>query len=324
VGTVETIRGPIDTAELGTTSMHEHVFVRTMDLERNYPERWDEEARVADAVTQLRELKALGFDSIVDPTVVGLGRDVALVRRINEQVDLNIVPATGIYTYNDVPFPFLHVGPGTTLGGEEPMVGLFVKDITEGIAGTGIKAAFLKCAIDAPGLTPGVERIMRSVARAHRLTGVPITVHTNPHNHSGRDAQRVLREEGVDLSRVVMGHSGDTTDVDYLEELADQGSLLGMDRFGLDLLLPMEDRVDTIAKLCEAGYTDRIVLAHDASCHIDWFPADVKNQAAPRWHFRHLTEDVLPALRDRDVSDDQITTMLVANPRRHFEHVGAY
>ena len=91
-----------------------------------------------------------------------------------------------------------------------------------------------------------------------------------------------------------------------------------MDRFGLDVLLPFEERVDTVAELCRRGYTERVVLAHDASCSIDWFPAEARKAAAPNWNYRHISEDVLPALRERGVEDAQITTMLVDNPRRHF------
>jgi len=321
---VETVRGAIESADLGTTLMHEHVFVLSPDMLVNYPAGWDEDLRVADAVDKLSRLKALGVDTIVDPTVVGLGRYIPRVARVNEQVDINIVAATGMYTYNDVPFAFHYVGPGTLLGGEEPMVDLFVNDVITGIAGTSVKAAFFKCAIDAQGLTPGVERVMRAVGRAHRLTGAPITVHTDVHNSGGRDVQRVLGEEGVDLSRVVVGHSGDSTDLAYLKGLADAGSFLGMDRFGIDLILPFEERVATVVALCEQGYADRMVLSHDASCYIDWFPAGVIKEAAPNWHYEHIHRDVLPALRERGVTDDQITTMLVTNPRRYFENTGAY
>lgn len=324
MATVETVKGPIDTAELGETLMHEHVFVLTPELDVNYPEDWDEEAQVAGAVTKLRRLAATGVRTIVDPTVLGLGRDVARVARIAAQVDLHIVVATGLYTYNDLPFRFQYAGPNTPFGGEDPLVDYFVADITDGIAGTRIKAAFLKCAIDAPGLTPGVERTLRAVAQAHRRTGVPITVHTAVHNRSGLDAQRVLASEGVDLTRVVIGHVGDSTDLDYLKRLADAGSLLGMDRFGIDALLPTAERVATVAALCEAGYGPSMVLSHDASCYIDWFPNGMVPRMAPNWHYEHIANDVLPALRERGVSDAEITTMLVDNPRRYFEQIGAY
>jgi phosphotriesterase-related protein len=321
---VATVRGPVDVGKLGETLMHEHVFVLTPELVNNYPEDWDEEAQVAGAIDALRRLHGLGVGTIVDPTVIGLGRYLPRIQRLAAQVDLNIIVATGLYTYNDVPHRFHYVGPGTVLGGPDPLVDYFVRDITEGIMDTGVRAAFLKCAIDQPGLTPGVERTMRAVARAHRQTGAPITVHTDVHNESGLTAQRVLGEEGVDLSRVVVGHSGDSTDLDYLKRLADAGSLLGMDRFGVDVILPTDQRVDTLVKLCEQGYAERMVLSQDASCYIDWFPNKMLTGAVPNWHYEHIHRDVLPILRERGVSDAQTATMLVDNPRRYFENVSAY
>ncbi len=315
---VETVRGPVEETQLGTTLMHEHVFVLTPDLLANYPAGWEEESRVEDAITRLSRLKAQGVDTIVDPTVVGLGRYIPRIERINQSVDINIVAATGLYTYNELPFGLQFAGPGTPMGGDEPMLDLFVRDVTEGIAGTRVKAAFLKCAIDEPGLTPGVERVMRAVARAHLVTGAPITVHTSVHNQGGTVTQRVLAEEGVDLGRVVIGHCGDSADVGYLTGLADRGSLLGMDRFGLDAILPFEQRVDTVAHLCRLGYAERLVLSQDASCYIDWFPEGLMTRYAPNWHYEHVVADVLPALADRGVTPEQITTMLVDNPRSYF------
>ncbi len=324
MGEVATARGPIGTETLGRTLMHEHVFVLSPEIATNHPYGWDEEARVAQAVDKLNQLKAAGIDSIVDPTVVGLGRYIPRIQRIAEQTELNIVVATGLYTYNDLPHYFDYRGPGTLLGGDEPMVEMFVTDITEGIAGTGVKAAFLKCATDHQGVTAGVERVLRAVAKAHRATGAPILTHTHAASRQGDHQQRVFAEEGVDLSRVVIGHCGDTTDLDYLEGLIARGSYVGMDRFGLDLLLPFEDRVATVAALCERGHADRVVLAHDASCFIDWLPEEELPVAAPNWHYLHITNDVLPALRARGVTEEQIDQMLVANPRAYFERTGAY
>jgi phosphotriesterase-related protein len=118
---------------------------------------------------------------------------------------------------------------------------------------------------------------------------------------------------------VVFGHSGDSPDLDYLRELLDTGGFLGMDRFGLDVLLPTDQRVQTIATLVEQGYADQLVLAHDASCHIDWFPPGLVPEFAPNWHFTFIHDTVLPALRDAGVTEEQLTTMLVDNPRRYFE-----
>jgi phosphotriesterase-related protein len=324
---VQTVKGPIDTADLGPTLMHEHVFVLTPDLLQNYPNypaSWDEEERVTDAIEKLRRLAALGVRSIVDPTVVGLGRYIPRVQRIANEVDLNIIAATGLYTYDELPHTFNYIGPGTAMGGDDPMVDMFIGDITDGIAGTGVKAAFLKCAIDQPGLTQGVERVLRAVAKAHRATGAPITVHTFVGNQSGLIAQQVFRDEGVDLTRVVIGHSGDSTDLDYLKKLADAGSILGMDRFGAEVLLPTADRINTIVSLCADGYADRMVLAHDASCYIDWFNPDLIKAIMPNWHYEHISNDVLPALREAGVTDDQIRAMMEDNPRRYFEKIGPY
>jgi len=318
MASIASVRGPVELGKLGTTLMHEHVFVLSEELRTNYPTYWDEEKRVSDAIDKLRKLKAVGVDTIVDPTVVGLGRYIPRIVRINAEVDINIIPATGIYTYNELPFFFHYTGPGTMFGGDEPMVDLFVRDIEEGIAGTTVKAAFLKCAIELQGLTPGVERAMRAVAGAHNRTGVPITVHTNVHNKSGTVAQQVFREEGCDLSKIVIGHSGDSTDLAYLIELMEAGSFIGMDRFGIDVLLPFEDRVSTVAELCKRGYAERMVLSQDASCFIDWLPQALIPEMLPDWTFTHIHEKVLPALRERGVTEEQITTMMVDNPRRYF------
>lgn len=316
---VQTATGSIDSSRLGRTLAHEHVFVLGEEFRENYQDDWNEDEKIADAVAQLTELKGLGIDTIMDPTVLGLGRYIPRIQRIAEQIELNILVATGLYTYNEIPFQFHYTGPGLMFDTAEPLTKLFVKDLTDGIADTGVRAAFLKCAIEEQGLTPGVERVIRAVAQASVQTGAPITVHTNPHTESGLVAQRVLLEEGADLSKVVIGHCGDTTDLSYLMQIADAGSLLGMDRFGLDVLLPYDDRIATLVKLIRGGYAGSIVIAHDASCFIDWFDPELKRQAVPRWNFRHISEDVLPALLAAGVSEDDIDTILVKNPRRYFE-----
>ena len=328
---VETARGPVDTADLGRTYMHEHIFVLTPDVQINYPDQWgSEEDRVADAVAKLKAAAAQGTRTFVDPTVVGLGRYIPRIKTIAEQVpELNIIVATGCYTYDSVPFFFHFRGPALSaavgLDVPDPMVDMFVGDITDGIAGTGVKAAFLKCAIDEHGMTPDVARIMRAVGRAHRQTGAPITVHTHPGSHTGLEVKKLLcDEEGVDPTRVVLGHSGDSTDADHLSELADLGFILGMDRFGIHAgEATFEGRCDIVVELCRRGYADRMVLSHDAACYIDWIDPNVV-ALMDKWHYLHIEDDVLPYLREHGVSEDQIDTMLVANPRRYFENTAAY
>ncbi|HEX7106780.1 MAG TPA: hypothetical protein VF218_12505, partial [Acidothermaceae bacterium] len=188
---------------------------------------------------------------------------------------------------------------------------------------SGLKAAALKCATDKPGVNHTVERVLRAVADAHLETGAPIFTHTDAETRRGLDQQRVFAAAGVDLSRVVIGHSGDTTDLDYLQELIRNGSYVGMDRFGFDGLVSFEDRVATVARLCRNGYASRVVLSHDASCHNAWLDADVKAVLAPNLRFDHLFNDVLPALRAMGVTEADINQMLIDNPRDIFSRTSA-
>ena len=164
------------------------------------------------------------------------------------------------------------------------------------IGDTGVRAGILKCATDKPGITPGVERVLRAVAKAHRATGVPITTHTpTPPQPWGLEQQRILAEEGVDLSRVVIGHSGGTLDTAYHEALLANGSYLGFDHFGIGTF-SMAERIESVKVLCDRGHADRIVLSHDAMCHVDWFPASMAG-AWKEWRWTHIPQDVLPEMR---------------------------
>ncbi len=180
---VSTVRGEVDTDTLGQTLMHEHIINITPEIEKEYPDlSWigGKDHVVSSVVGTLREVKDHGIDTIVDCTALGHGRDIDAVRRINDQVDINLIVATGIYTYDHLPFFFLYGHPAREVDGkvEDILTDMFIRDITEGIAGSGVKAGVIKTATDRAGVTPNVERILRAVARAHRETGVPITTHT--------------------------------------------------------------------------------------------------------------------------------------------------
>jgi phosphotriesterase-related protein len=317
---ISTARGMIDTSQLGVTLMHEHIFVLSPEINQNYPESWgDEESRVQSAVAQLRALHAQGVQSIVDMTVVGSGRYVPRIQRIADQVDINILVATGFYTFSELPMYLQYRKPDSKAYCPDVLLDMFLKDIREGIAETGIKAAVLKCATDYQGVTPDVDRVLRAVAKAHRATGVPIYTHTYAKTRTGLDQQRIFEEEGVDLSRVVIGHCGDTTDIEYLTLLFQKGSYLGMDRFGIDTILPFNKRVNTVAALCRLGYSGKMVLSQDAACYNDWFPEEGLARKVPNWNYFHILKDVVPALKKSGVTDEQIHAMLVGNPRNIFE-----
>ncbi|MCW2746904.1 MAG: phosphotriesterase [Nocardioidaceae bacterium] len=318
LSSVETLMGPVAVTALGRTLMHEHLFNVGEEFQRNYVPEWDEDAAIQEVVDQLTELKALGIDTIVDPTVLGLGRNIERARQVGARVDVNVIVATGVYSYDSVPQQFYFRGPGMAFDEPEPLTALFVKDISEGIGETGVKAGLLKCAIDKPGLTAGVERIMRAAGQAHVQTGTPITVHTDAETKTGLIVQRVLAEEGVDLSKVVIGHSGDSTDLDYLCALAEAGSLLGMDRFGLDLFCSFEDRVATVIELVRRGFAEKIVISHDYACCNDLFPTEGRGNVLPDFHIAHISRDVIPELLRRGVTEGQLDEILIHNPARYF------
>ena len=321
---VNTVRGPVDGGRLGRTLMHEHIFVLSPEIEKTADE-WDEAAEQARAVTKLRELKDHGIDTLVDLTVIGLGRYIPRVAAIAEQVpDINVVVATGVYTYNEVPMYFHFQGPGTILGGPEPMVDIFIREIRDGIGETGVRAGIL----EVRGQIVPASLLAWSACSEpwRRPTGRPgcpsPPIRRRPPSPGDSSNNAIFKEEGVDLTRVVIGHSGGTVNTDYHLSLIDNGSYLGFDHFGLPGIT-LEERVDAVARLCARGLADRIVLSHDAMCFVDWFPRSMTD-APGSWRWTYIADEVLPVMRARGISDADIATMLVDNPRRILEGGAPY
>src|SRR5258708_7089275 len=217
--TVEPALGPVATAELGPTLMHEHIVTRSPGVQENWPHLWDRAAILAIAERKLADLHSRGIRTIVALTTVDPCPDIRLIA---------------------------HVPP-------------------------------------------------RSPAPA------------------------MVAQEGVDLSRVIIGHSGDSEDLNYLRGLMERGSTIGMDRFGLEHFLPTAKRVEVLARLCAEGYAGKMVLSHDANCWTDMLSEDDKRRTRPLWHYNHIPDDILPALRKAGVGEDHIEQMLVRNPRAIFE-----
>ncbi|MDR2988743.1 MAG: phosphotriesterase-related protein, partial [Nocardiopsaceae bacterium] len=299
---VPTTAGDIDTEELGVVFMHEHVFIRTESLQWGWPGfgGWDEETEVAAARERLSQLHANGVDTILDMTVPGLGRDPALVARAVEGTGLKVMFATGFYTYEHLPLPFSLRGPGKILDGDDRLLeSLFEADLTVGMGETGFRAAVLKIVTDEAGISPDLERIANAVASVHLRTGAPICTHAHAPTQRGLEQQRLLAGRGVDLGRVMIGHSNETTDLGYLTKIIDDGSYLGWDRCGLPIAVPLDAQIDTLATLCERGYAGRIMLAHDKSSFMDWFTNAEIDPALPDWRYTYLHDTVLPGLKDR-------------------------
>lgn len=305
--TIETARGPIDASKLGVTLMHEHLAITSEGVATTFPRTFDRPEAIKTAVSMLKAAQALGVDSIVDVTVMGIGRDIELIREVAAQVDINVIVATGMYTFSDVPDYFKRRSV-------DDMAQVFTDDITIGIGSTPVKAAILKCATDMQGVTPGVEMVLRACARTHRATGRPITTHTHAATERGLDQISIFEDEGVDLTGVIIGHCGDSNDIGYLEKIAAKGCVLGMDRFGVgNATNPHDSRVATLVEMCKRGWARQMVLSHDCPCTIDWFPS---HPMGPARNITLVSEHVLPALRDAGVSDEDVDEMMVHTPRR--------
>jgi phosphotriesterase-related protein len=314
--TVQTVTGPVDAGALGRVLMHEHVITASPGMRHDYPSSFPRADVVAACVEGLQALKDAGIDTLVDHTTYDLGRDVELLAEVSQASGVLIVAATGVWVE---PQRFWHQrAPAETAE-------LLIADIEQGVAGTDIRAGVIKCAIDKGGLArPGIERALRASAIAHRATGAHISTHTIAAERQGLDQQRIFAEEGVDLGRVVVGHSGDVADLDYHRELLAAGSYLGMDRFGVEDFLPDAQRMDAVAALCREGHAQRLLLSQDASCWNDRTPMEAVLRQRPLWHHRHVVQDIVPGLLERGVSEEQIDTMLVRNPRSIFEARAPY
>lgn len=315
-GTVPTFRGPTAADALGVTLIHEHIFVRDPELERNVIGlEWEPSGAVERAVAGLTALHDLGVDTVVDLTVVGLGRDVRLVSEVARRVPVHLIAATGLYVAGSLPLHYHFHGPGRLVEEPEPLIDLFVRDIEAGIDGTQVRAGMIKVTSEGAQLSKAEERVLTAAAVAHRHTGVAITTHSVPSLRNGLEQLTFLRRHGVDPARVIVGHSGDTDDLDYLRALMDAGVTIGFDRFGMEHVQADQARLDTAAALVRLGYSDRMVLSHDAAFYSHVTPPSWRAAHAPHWRMDHLHRTILPALLERGVSQADIDRMLIANPR---------
>ena len=246
----------------------------------------------------------------------GLGRDTDLVGRVASRVRVNLVASTGWYADEVLPPYFRTHGPERLVGGPEPLTEMFRRDVTEGIGDSGVRAGMLKVVTDTPGMTPDVTRVMSAAAAVHAETGVPITTHSNPHQRNGLDQARFLLERGVTPSHVVIGHSGDSTDLDYLLAVLDTGVTLGMDRFGMAHTGSDAQRLAVVLDLLGRGYAAQMVLSHDSAYFSRVTPPSWRRAHTPHWTHDHLSRRIVPQLLERGARQEDLATMMIDNPRR--------
>jgi phosphotriesterase-related protein len=305
--TVETALGPIDAARLGAVLSHEHVLVSMGEDNLHYPWRYDWDATRANAIRELAEAKQGGIDTLIDLTTPDLGRDVEFVRDVSRASGMNVVVATGIW--RDIPRSFW------TRDIDE-IADIFVREIEVGIGDSGIKAGCIKVANDMGGVSPEGERILRGAARALKRTGCPISTHHWAPEEVGRRQVEIFQEEGAPMDRIAIGHSADTTDVSYLEDLLRTGAYLSMDRYPGAAGRPnWEQRNTTVKALIEKGWAEKLMLGHDYAPM-----AVVRGHEAPAntgpTRYLFVSTVAIPALIAQGVSQDTVDLMMREVPRR--------
>lgn len=317
MSTIHTVTGPCSASDLGITLMHEHLIIGWPGWESDTAAPvWDRAEAKRMCVDRMQELKALGVTALVDPCPIDLGRDVEFAAEVSQAAGVRVICATGLYKEESGAAPYYKFR-GTFTDTVAEMTETFVKEVSEGIGPTGIRAGVIKVATGPHQVTTYEKAVITAAARAHLATGAPITTHTDE-GTMGREQLAILRGEGVDPARVVIGHSCGSADLRYHVDLLDQGVYLGFDRFGLELLHPDRLRLAALIGLLGIGCERQIVLSHDTVWCWRGRPLPIPAEAmAPHWDPRHVLLRIVPALREAGVPQAKIDAMLVDNPRRY-------
>jgi phosphotriesterase-related protein len=309
---VQTIHGPISADALGTTLMHEHVI---FDFN---PDRRGE--AIAFAIKLLQEADALGMRSLVELTPT---RQISWLVEIAAAVpEINLICSTGYYLERLTPEPLRDLG-------EDEMAERFVRELTEGIDDSGVRAGIIKIAANRPELTDWEKRVFRAAARAQRQTGAHIATHACS---GARNQLDYLVEHGVDPNKVFFSHveaefgwEGRTLqqEADYLLAIVRQGGWLLFNNFGFEWDTPWADLVYLLRYLMDKGYRERLLISMDANW--TWnkegrieFEAERDHPGAERRTYAYMFTDAVPALRQAGFSEEDITAFLVGNPQLYF------
>ncbi len=319
---INTVTGRVSPEDLGTTLVHEHLLI-------GYP-GWGMDAlappfrraeALARGVDRMQELRQLGVATFLDPCPMDLGRDVEFMAEVSERSGMNVVCATGAYTERE--------GITYTFGAlpVEEITAIYVKELTEGIGRSGIRAGLVKVATGAPAISVYEKKLLVAAGRAAAAVGCPVLTHTED-ARCGLEQIALLVEQGVPSHRILIGHSDGRDDPAYHRSLADLGSYVGFDRFGLEALISDEKRVEGVCRMVAAGYATSVCLSHDSIC-AGWLGRPVFRgrhvmtpeaiaASMPNWNATHIFKNIIPRLRARGLTDADLHTLLVENPRRYF------
>jgi phosphotriesterase-related protein len=322
VSVVQTIRGPIDSSELGWTLSHEHLTAGGPGMQM-FPWIYVEDDAVAANVAALRRARDAGITALIDLTAFDLGRQASLFERIAEaDTGVHIVCATGTYRW----VPMYFAGRSA-----DDLAEHYLREINGGLPGSSIRPGIIKLAWDVeyrlavglPGATvrDGLEKCARGAARAAKAAGVPISCHTRAVDELGTPLLDIFEDEGLDLRAVTIGHSNDTADLEYLKRIAARGATVGLDRYFPRAGEPeLERRAALALELARAGYADQVCLGHDASPYYCMAPhagADFSGCWLPVAQFE------IPWLRANGAAPEQIDAFQRGAVRATFEAAAA-
>ncbi|HYM35144.1 MAG TPA: hypothetical protein VET48_07070 [Steroidobacteraceae bacterium] len=322
--TINTVTGPISVDALGPTLMHEHLLIGfpgwESDTFRRGPTRNEMIAICCDKVGQMQQY---GIRSMVDPCPNDLGRDVTLAAEVAQKTGFNIICATGLYKENEGGAPYWHFR-GRFGSVVEPLAEMFIRELTAGIGDTGIKAGVIKVGSGPNGVSEHERNVLQAAAMASKETGAPITTHTDL-GKFGDEQQAILLGLGVPAHRILIGHSCGTTDHDYHLKILHGGSYLGFDRFGINTLQPDAKRIEALVALLKKQHEKQLIVSHDSvwCWRGEPFPPEIIKRIDYSVYANptHLLRNIFPKLKEQGVTQQQIDTMLVDNPKRYFSDI---
>ena len=294
--TCKTVLGEIRFDSLGITLPHEHICCYSEYAYKMAGAAYlDKEVLARAAVSRLKDVKeTCGLSTFVDCTPVNIGRDLELLKRVSEQSGVNIVCSTGFYHTDEV---VLHATS------EDTLCSYMVADAKS------VNAGIIKCAVEEKEMSPFDEKLLRASAKAHLQLGLPVVMHTNAKNQNATWALEILLSEGVKPNAITVGHLSDTADVDFVAKIASYGCFIGLDRlYGSTSEEYISSKLAVIRTLCDAGYEDRILLAHD-DLFFNGFAKEPRINATPR--FSCCFDNILPRL-SRSLTEK----LMVQNPAR--------
>jgi len=313
---INSVLGPVDTADLGFTLIHEHLLIGWQGWQWDNLYNFNRAEEMAKAVDRLQELKALGVGTFVDPCPMDIGRDAEFLAEASQKSGMRIVGATGLY-HHEFGIPAYFHGLS-----DEQISEIFIRDLTEGMAHTSIKAGIIKTATTAGQVTDQEAKAHRAAGKAQVATGAPIITHTDENGPMGLEQLDIFASQGVALNRVAIGHSCGNGQLRYHLSILERGAWLSFDRLGFGISASDDVRVAALLGLIGLGHADRIMLSHDSVCTLlgrgfDWTPEML--EALKDWNPTHLIRNIIPRLKAAGVDQATIDLMTISNPRRYFE-----